>query len=96
MSLLLVVDWDEVMEVDRVFRDVTLDVDGDAIMMDYSARKPTFAVKSLKRFRSRMLHVTGMVKELGLVMEMPEPWQTASNATTVCQVHGEGVRVGER
>ena len=95
MSMLSVMDWSEVMEVDTVDRDVTKDVDGDTIMMDYSARKPAFAVKSMKRFRSRMLRVTGRVKELGLVMEMTEPRETASNATTVCQVHDEGVQVGE-
>ena len=37
MDLLSIVDWDEFMEVDRVPRDVSLDVDGDAIMVDYSA-----------------------------------------------------------
>ena len=44
MDLLLIVDWDELMGVDRVPRDVSLDVDGDAIIMDYSARKQTFAL----------------------------------------------------
>ena len=87
MGLLLIVDCDEFMEVDRV--DVSLDKDGDAIMMDYSARKPTFAVKSRRQFISRVLQVTGIVKELGLVMEMTEPGETT-------QVHGEGAWVGER
>ena len=65
MSMLSVVDWSEVMEVDTVDRDVTKDRDGDTIMMDKSARKPTFAVKSRRRFQSRMLRVKGMVEELG-------------------------------
>ena len=55
MGLLSIVDWDEFMEVDRVPKDVSPDVDGDAIMVDYSARKPTFAVKSRRKFRNRML-----------------------------------------
>ena len=58
------------MEVDMVARDVSLDLDGDVIMMDDSVRKPTFAVKSMRRSRRRMLKFTGRVKELGLVMEM--------------------------
>ena len=96
MDLLSIVDWDEFMEVDRVPRDVSLDVDGDAIMVDYSARKPTFAVKSRRKFRSRVLQVTGMAKELGLVMEMTEPEENNNFATTEYRVHGEGARVVER
>jgi hypothetical protein len=94
MSMLSVVDWSEVMEVDIVDRDVTKDVDGDTIMMDKSARKPTFAVKSRRRFQSRILRVTGRVDELGLVMEVAEPGETASIATTVGMVRDEGVQAG--
>ena len=57
MSMLSVMDWSEVMEVDCVARDVTKVVDGDTIMKDCSARKPSFAVKRRKRFKSRMLRV---------------------------------------
>ena len=39
--------------------------------------------------------MTGMVKELGLVMEMAEPVETVSN-TTECRVQVEGVRDGEQ
>ena len=70
MELLSIVDYEEFMEVDIVARDVSLDLDVDVIMMDDSVRKPTFAVKSMRRSRRRMLKVTGRVKELGLVMEM--------------------------
>ena len=96
MGLLSIVEWDRFMDVDRMPKVVSLDVDGDAIMVDYSARKPTFAVKSRRKLRSRMLQVTGMVKELGLVMEMTEPGETAKIATKEYQVHGEGAQVGER
>ena len=68
MELLSIVDYEEFMEVDMVARDVSLDL--DVIMMDDSVRKPSFAVKSMRRSRRRMLKVTGRVKELGLVMEM--------------------------
>ena len=60
------------MEVDVLTRDVTLDVDGDGIMTDQSGRNPTFAIKSRKKFRSRMLKVTIKVKELGWLREMAE------------------------
>ena len=43
-----------------------------------------------------MLKVTGIVNELGLVMEMTEPGETAKIATKEYQVHGEGAQVGER
>ena len=39
VGMLMVVDCEESMEVDRPVRDVTLDVDGDTIMTDMSGRK---------------------------------------------------------
>ena len=88
MSLLSVVDWEEVMEVDRVSRDVTMDREGDVIMVDYSARTPVFGGKSRKRFRSRILQVTGRVKELGLIMEISEPGEPASKSNAGYQTMG--------
>ena len=43
-----------------------------------------------------MLKVTGIVNELGLVMEITEPGETTTIATPAYQVHGEGAQVGER
>ena len=84
LSLLSVVDWDEVMEVDRVSRDVTLDWEGDVIMVDYSARTPVFAVKSRRRFRSKMLQVTGSVNELGFLLL--EGWRHRMPTHIYCSV----------
>ena len=42
-------------------------------MKDESVRKPAFADRSRRRFRSRMLRLTVRVKGLGLIMEMMEP-----------------------
>ena len=41
-------------------------------MKDVSIRKPTFAEKSKRKFRSRMLMVTNKVKNLGLIMDVVE------------------------
>ena len=66
MKRLAIGDYGKYMEA----RDVSLDLDGDVSMKDESVRKPTFADRSRRRFRSRMLRVTGRVKEFGLIMEM--------------------------
>ena len=70
---------EESMEVDVLTRDVTLDVDGDTIMTDQSGRKSNFVIKSKKKFRSRMLEVTDMVKELGWLREMDEPLEITTS-----------------
>ena len=57
-------------------RDVYLDLDGDVTMKDESVRKPTFADRSRRRFRSRMLMLTVRVKGLGLIIEMMGPGKT--------------------
>ena len=86
MKLLSIVDYDEFMEVVMVARDGSLDLDGDVTMMDESVRKPTFAVKSRRRFRGRLLKVTGRVKEWGVVTEMTEPSDTTTVVTQAGQV----------
>ena len=96
MELLSIVDYDDFMAVDMVARDVPLDQDGDVTIRDETVRKPTFAVKSRTRFRSRMLKVTGRVKELGVVMKMTEPGETTTIVTQAGQVQDEGVHVGRR
>ena len=64
MELLSIVEYDEFKEVDMVAREVSLDPDGNVTMRVETVRAPSFAVKSGRRFRSRMLKVTGRVKEL--------------------------------
>ena len=92
MELPSIVDYDKFMEVDMVAKEISLDLDGGVSMGDQSVRKPTFAVKS----RSRMLKVTGRVKELGVVMKMTEPGETTTIVTQAGQVQDEGVHVGRR
>ena len=79
-----------------VAMDGSLDLDGDVTMMDESVRKPTFAVKSRRRFRSRLLKVPGRVKEWGVVMEMTEPGETTTVVTQAGQVQDEGLQEGRR
>ena len=76
-------------------RDVTLDREGDVIMVNYSAQTPVFAVRSRKKFRTRLLQVTGCVKELGLILEIPEPGEPANRSPAGYQTMG-GVPGEER
>ena len=89
MGMLTVLDWEESMEVDVLTRDVTKDVEEDTIMMDKSARKPNFALKSKRKFKGRMKRVWNIVMKLGVVEAVDDKARgnKLSNGVQVVQGH---------